>query len=312
MPQVPQPRSPPPPHPAAALVNAMSVDVEDYYQVSAFADTIRRDSWERYPSRVEDNTGRILALFEQAGIRATFFVLGCVAQRHPALIRRIVAGGHELASHGLDHIRVFEQTPREFRADITAARQRLEDTGGVAVAGYRAASFSINRATWWAFDELAGAGYRYSSSISPIRHDHYGVPDAPRFAFQPGAGTLWEIPVGTTTVLGQRLALGGGFFRLLPYWWSRLAVRALNRSERAAAVFYFHPWEIDPGQPRIATRSWRARLRHYINLAAMAGKLERLLTDFAWDRIDRLLPALIEAQPLPRPLPLPPSAGTRS
>lgn len=296
------------PRPVAAgrsrVVNAMSVDVEDYYQVSAFAGTITRADWPNYPSRVERNTDRILELFAEAKVRATFFMLGCIAERHPNLVRRIVEEGHELASHGLSHYRVFEQTPDEFREDVSRTKKILEDLGGVAVKGYRAASFSINRETWWAFDVLAETGYTYSSSINPIRHDHYGVPDADRFPFRPnGPGSdehgpgrarpdgfgLLEIPITTVELLGRRLPCGGGgYFRLFPYALWRQGLRRVNETEGRPAIFYFHPWEIDPEQPRITTAPRRSRLRHYVNLKGMEAKLRRALSDFAWSRVDEV------------------------
>lgn len=274
--------------PDAPVVNAMSVDVEDYFHASAFTDAAGREGWDGFPLRVADNTRRILDLFAEAGARATFFVLGWVAERDPELIRMIVAGGHELASHGFAHYRVAEQSPAEFRRDVTRTRLILEDLGGVPVRGYRAASFSISRATWWAFDELAEAGYGYSSSVSPIRHDHYGIPDAPRGPFSPGAGGLIEIPIGTLSLFGRRMSLGGGFFRLLPYGVCRRSLAATNAGEGRPAVFYFHPWEIDPGQPHLPALSWRARARHRVNLATMEAKIRRLVRDFRWDRIDRV------------------------
>jgi polysaccharide deacetylase family protein (PEP-CTERM system associated) len=276
------------------IVNAMSVDVEDYYQVSAFAGSVDRSRWDGFPSRVTANTRRILDLFAKVDVKATFFTLGCVAKRDPGLVRAIADAGHEVASHGWEHYRVGQQTPAEFRADVTRTRLLLEDQSGQAVTGYRAASFSIDRSTWWAFDELAEAGYHYSSSIHPIRHDHYGVPDAPRFPFTPsesGAGhrRLTEIPVGTIDLRGKRLSCaGGGFFRLLPYRWSSYAIGKVNRVERQPVTFYFHPWEIDPGQPRISPVPLRSRVRHYTNLSVMEAKLKRLLADFKWDRIDRV------------------------
>jgi polysaccharide deacetylase family protein (PEP-CTERM system associated) len=270
------------------VVNAMSVDVEDYYQVSAFAGSVDRAKWDSFPSRVEDSTKRTLDLFAEAGVRATFFTLGCVAERHKGLVRAISDAGHEVASHGWEHYRVGEQTPAEFRADVTRTKKVLEDLSGQEVKGYRAASFSINRKTWWAFDELAEAGYRYSSSIHPIVHDHYGVPDAPRFPFAPTEGhPLTEIPVGTLDLKGRRLSCaGGGFFRLLPYRWSSFAIGRVNQAERQPVTFYFHPWEIDPGQPRITPAPLRSRVRHYTNLGVMEAKLKRLLRQFRWDRVD--------------------------
>jgi polysaccharide deacetylase family protein (PEP-CTERM system associated) len=270
------------------VVNAMSVDVEDYYQVSAFAGTVDRAKWDSFPSRVEDSTKRTLDLFAEAGVQATFFTLGCVAERHKGLVRAISDAGHEVASHGWAHYRVGEQTPAEFRADVTRTKKLLEDLSGQEIKGYRAASFSIDRGTWWAFDELAEAGYRYSSSIHPIVHDHYGVPDAPRFPFAPvESNSLTEIPVGTLDLKGRRLSCaGGGFFRLLPYRWSSFAIGRINRAEHQPVTFYFHPWEIDPGQPRISPAPLRSRVRHYTNLGVMEAKLKRLLRQFRWDRVD--------------------------
>jgi polysaccharide deacetylase family protein (PEP-CTERM system associated) len=272
----------------APILNAMSVDVEDYYQVSGFAGTIPRAAWGRWPSRVEASTRRCLALFAERDVRATFFVLGCVAKAHPGLVREIVAGGHELASHGMAHHRVWELAPAAFRADVRDTRLLLEDIGGVPVRGYRAPSFSIDRRNWWAFDMLGEAGYAYSSSIHPIAHDHYGMPDAPRAPFRAGGGVL-EIPVGTVELAGRRLSCaGGGFFRLLPYAWSRWAIGRVNGAEGRPVTFYFHPWEIDPGQPRVPGLPARSRLRHYTGLGRMEAKLRQLLRDFAWGRVDEV------------------------
>ena len=277
---------------AARLVNAMSVDVEDYFQVSAFAGHIDRDDWERMPRRVERNTDRVLALFGDHGVRATFFVLGWVAERHPDLVRRIVAGGHELASHGYAHRRIGEQSPESFRDDVRRARLLLEDVSGVEVRGYRAPSFSVGTETLWAFEVLAEEGYRYSTSIYPIHHDHYGLPDAPRFQFRAGGGHgIREIPVTTLRLFGRNLPCGGGgYFRLLPYGLSRWAMRRVNRVEGQPCMFYFHPWEIDPGQPVQRGVSPKTRIRHYVNLRGMERKLNAVLADFEWDRIDRVFP----------------------
>lgn len=272
------------------MQNALSVDVEDWFQVGAFERTIRRADWDGLAHRVEGNTDAVLDLFAQAGVHATFFTLGWVAERYPALMRRIVAAGHEVASHGYDHARVFTFTPEQFRADLRKARTILEDASGQAVTGYRAPSFSIDPRTPWAHSVLADEGYQYSSSVAPIRHDHYGWPDSPRFAWKPVAGSgLVELPV-TTAKLGQRTlaAGGGGFFRLLPYGFSRWAIRQVNQEAGRPAIIYFHPWEIDPDQPRVAGAPLRSRLRHYSNLSAMAGKLRRLTRDFAWTRVDAL------------------------
>lgn len=270
--------------------NALSVDVEDWFQVGAFETVIDRKDWDSLDRRVEANTDACLALFETAGVKATFFTLGWVAERHPKLIRRIVEQGHELASHGWDHLRVFNMTPKAFAEDLSRSRKVLEDAGSVAVAGYRAPSFSIDKRTPWAHEALAHAGYSYSSSVAPIVHDHYGWPDAPRFSFNPVKGSdLLELPVTTAKFAGRTLAAGGGgFFRLLPYQFSRWAVRQVN-SEKQPAIIYFHPWEIDPDQPRVANAPLRSKLRHYPNLGVMAAKLKRLMGDFEWGRVDAVV-----------------------
>lgn len=267
-------------------VNAMSVDVEDYFQVSAFERAIHRDDWERWPRRVESNTDRVLASFDRQGVKATFFMLGWVAERHPALVRRIVAEGHELASHGWSHVRVIHQVPEEFRQDVDRTKKLLEDMAGRAVKGYRAASYSIGRTNLWALDVLREAGYRYSSSVFPIRHDLYGMPDAPRFAFHPGDDDFVEIPLTTVHLARRRLpCAGGGWFRFFPYEFTRWAIRRVNTQDGEPAVFYFHPWEIDTGQPRPAGLSARSRFRHYHNLHRTEGRLDRLLRDFRWGRV---------------------------
>ena len=271
--------------------NALSVDVEDWFQVGAFERVIDRVDWDRLPTRVERNSDAVLALFAEAQVKATFFTLGWVAERNPALIRRIVAAGHEIASHGWDHARVFTMDPATFRADLKRARATIEDAAGVAVTGYRAPSFSIDARTPWAHRVLAEEGYAYSSSVAPVVHDHYGWPEAPRFAFRPLPGeALVELPVTTVRFAGRTLAAGGGgFFRLLPYRFSRWAIGRVNAVEQRPAVFYFHPWEIDPGQPRVAGAPWRSRLRHYSRLSAMEGKLRRLLGKFEWGRVDAVI-----------------------
>lgn len=283
-------------HPAHTVVNGLSVDVEDWFQVGAFEGVIDRDSWESLSDRVERNCDAILQMFADADVKATFFTLGWVAQRHPALLRRIVEQGHELASHGWDHARVFTMDKAGFAADIERARKVLEDASGSRVTGYRAPSFSIDARTPWAYSVLAEQGYAYSSSVAPITHDHYGWRDAPRFAFRPLPwADLIEIPVTTAHFAGKRLAAGGGgFFRVLPYAFSRWAIRQVNTRDRRPAVFYFHPWEIDPAQPRVSGAPLRSKLRHYTNLDVMAEKLEQLVREFAWGRMDVL--ALREAQ----------------
>ena len=279
---------PVPPPVAAPVTNGLSVDVEDWFQVGAFENVIARGEWDCLKTRVEDNVYRILDLFAEADVKATFFTLGWVAKRHPAMMRRIADAGHEVASHGYDHARVFTFDRKAFAEDIRKARSVLEDTSGTRVTGYRAPSFSIDHRTPWAFAELASQGYAYSSSVAPVAHDHYGWPDAPRFAFRPLPWSdLVELPV-TTAMLGARrvAAGGGGFFRVLPYGFSRWAIRQVNRREGRPAVFYFHPWEIDPAQPRVAHAPIRSRLRHYTGLAQMAGKLRGLVHEFRWGRMD--------------------------
>jgi len=275
------------------MKNALSVDVEDWFQVGAFENVIARDAWETLPARVERNTDRVLALFETAGVKATFFTLGWVAERHPALLRRIAAAGHEIASHGWDHKRVFTLTEAGFRADLDRARKAIEEACGLTPTGYRAPSFSIDARTPWAHRVLAEAGYAYSSSVAPIAHDHYGWPGSPRFAWRPLPGSaLIELPVTTVALAGRRFAAGGGgFFRLLPYRFSSWAIGRVNQSEGRPAVFYFHPWEVDPGQPRVADAPVRSKLRHYTNLDAMEAKLVKLLRDHRWGRTDEVAAA---------------------
>jgi polysaccharide deacetylase family protein (PEP-CTERM system associated) len=276
----------------AAVRNAMTIDVEDYFQVSAFAPHISRESWPQRECRVEGNIDRILAILEAGNAKGTFFTLGWIAERYPDMVRRIVAGGHELASHGYGHLRASDQSREQFMDDITSSKKILEAVAvaGQQVQGYRAPSFSIGPGNLWALDALQEAGYRYSSSIYPIAHDHYGMPDAPRFAFHPnGAGGLLEVPI-TTVRIGQRNlpAGGGGYFRLLPYALSRGLMRRVNRQDGQPAIFYCHPWELDPGQPRLQGVGLKTRFRHYVNLHRMEARVRALTRDFAWDRMDRI------------------------
>ena len=273
--------------------NALSVDVEDWFQVGAFEDVIDRADWDSLELRVEGNTDRLLSLFDEAGVKATFFVLGWIAERRPALVRRIVSGGHEVASHGWAHDRVFRFDAKSFLQDIDRARKILEDAGGAAVSGCRAPSFSIDGRTPWAHEILSRQGYRYSSSVAPVVHDHYGWPEAPRFAYRPVAGEDFvELPVTTARLAGRTLAAGGGgFLRILPYRFSRWALRQANALGQPG-ILYFHPWEIDPGQPRVRDARLRSRLRHYTNLAGMEAKLSRLLRDFEWTRVDAVAEAV--------------------
>lgn len=267
----------------------MSVDVEEHFQVSAFESKIEREHWQNIPSRVEYNSDRILGMFKDYDVKATFFVLGWIAERHPNLIRRIHDAGHEIASHGFSHIRATKQTREEFSRDVDRTKKLLEDICGKDVNGFRAASFSIGAQNLWALDVLQEVGYRYSSSIYPIHHDLYGMPNAPRFPFNRGKGSLVEIPVSTVRLFNKNLPCGGGgYFRLLPYAYSSWALRQLSQCERQPAVFYFHPWEIDPEQPRPRGLGLKARVRHYTNLGRMESRLKRLLSDFQWGRFDHI------------------------
>jgi polysaccharide deacetylase family protein (PEP-CTERM system associated) len=269
-----------------AITNALTVDVEDYFQVSAMAPYIARSEWDTRECRVEANVDRILALLARHRTHATFFTLGWVAERYPQLVRRIVDGGHELASHGHGHERASDLSRAAFTQDIVRAKHLLEDVGGVAVQGYRAPSFSIGHGNLWAFDCLLETGHRYSSSIYPIQHDHYGMPDAPRFAHAVRDGLL-EVPV-TTVRLGDRNlpSSGGGWFRLFPYALTRWMIQRVNQQDGAAAIFYFHPWEIDHGQPRIPGINLKTRFRHYVNISRTEQRLDALLRDFRWGRMD--------------------------
>lgn len=276
--------------------NALTVDVEDYFQVSALAPCIPRDSWDTRECRIERNLDRILALFDRHGARATFFTLGWIAERYPHAIRCIVDAGHELASHGYGHERVTDLTPAAFRTDIERAQRILEDLAGAPVRGYRAPSFSIGEGNLWALEVLREAGLEYSSSIYPVRHDHYGMPHAPRHPHRPLSTGVLELPPATLRMGGRNLpAAGGGYFRLLPYALSRRALRRIAAVDAMAAVFYFHPWEIDPDQPRVPGLGARSRFRHYVNLHRMESRLERLLRDFRWDRMDRVFAAELAA-----------------
>ena len=278
-------------------VNAMTVDVEDYFQVSAFEGKIRRADWDTLPCRVENNTDRVLALFNRFNVHATFFTLGWVAERFPELVRRIVDAGHEIGSHGMEHIRATDQNRAEFRSDLERSKKLLEEVSGTPVRGYRAASFSIVEKNFWALEEVQAAGYQYSSSVNPVRHDLYGFHNAPRFPFRVPDQHLLEVPITTMRVGGFNLPCGGGgYFRLLPYAYFRWGISAFNRVQGRSAVFYFHPWEIDPEQPRQTGLKAMTRLRHYTNLDRMESRLVRLLGDFAWDRMDRLfLESAVEA-----------------
>ena len=269
-------------------LNALTIDVEDYFQVSALAPYVSRSHWDSTPCRIERNMDIVLSLLRDKSAKATFFTLGWIAERYPALIHRIASEGHEVASHGYGHHRVTDQSVEAFSSDIKLAKQLLEDVSGQEIKGYRAPSFSIGTKNLWAFDCIAQAGYRYSSSVYPVRHDHYGMPDAPRFAFQSRPG-LMEVPVTTSRVLNANVpAGGGGYFRLMPYSVSRWLIRRVNQRDKRSAVFYFHPWELDSAQPRVSGIDAKTRFRHYLNLHQTEGRLRRLLSDFKWDRVDRV------------------------
>lgn len=271
-----------------SITNALTIDVEDYFQVSAFAPYIERSEWDLRECRVERNVERILALLQENNTQATFFTLGWIAERYPTLVRRIVDGGHELASHGYGHERVSDLSEVAFFNDVHHAKALLEDIAGARVQGYRAPSFSIGAGNLWALDTLQRAGYRYSSSIYPIRHDHYGMPDAPRFAHQVRDGLI-EVPPTTLRMFNRNLpSSGGGYFRLLPYALSRWMLREVHRQDRAPAVFYFHPWELDVGQPRVQGIGFKTRFRHYVNIGRMEQRLGHLLRDFHWGRMDNI------------------------
>jgi len=273
---------------AAPITNALTIDVEDYFQVSAFAAHIDRTGWDGCECRVERNVDRILELLDGQEVKATFFTLGWVAERFPGVVRRIVAGGHELASHGYGHERVSDLSVRAFEQDVRHAKGLLEDISGLAVQGYRAPSFSIGAGSAWAHDVLVQTGHRYSSSVYPVRHDHYGSPDAPRFAHAVRDGLL-ELPPTTARLFRRNLpASGGGYFRLLPYSMSSWLLRHVNQQDRQPAIFYFHPWEIDAGQPRVPGVGVKTRFRHYVNIARTEQRLGRLLQDFRWGRMDQI------------------------
>jgi polysaccharide deacetylase family protein (PEP-CTERM system associated) len=282
----------------APVVNAMSVDVEDYFHVSVFDGVVPRSQWAQMESRVCANTTRLLDLFGEFNVRSTFFVLGWVAERYPHLVKTIAERGHEIASHGYAHRLIYDQTPAAFREDVRKAKRLLEDASGCAVSGYRAPSYSITPRSLWALDILIEEGYRYDSSIFPIRHDRYGIPVSPRgpFPIEREGGTLMEVP-GSTIRLGPlNLPIaGGGYFRLLPYAWTRWGIARLNAVERAAAVFYIHPWEIDPDQPRLQTGRL-GRFRHYRNLDQTEWRLRALLSEFKFGTVASLLRTNVSAK----------------
>jgi polysaccharide deacetylase family protein (PEP-CTERM system associated) len=287
--------------PASGVVNAMTIDVEDYFHVSVFDGLVPRARWDQMESRVVANTDWLLTLFNEFSVRATFFVLGWVGERHADLVRRIAGAGHEVASHGYAHRLIYDQTPSAFREDVRRAKGLLEERSGRRVAGYRAPSYSITPRSLWALDILVEEGYEYDSSIFPIRHDRYGIPVSERrpYVIHRQAGTLVEVP-GSTTRLGPvNLPIaGGGYFRLLPYGWTRWGISRVNQREQRPAVFYLHPWEIDPGQPRLEAGRL-GRLRHYRNLALTGTRLRQLLTDFRFGPVEDIVADVKAAVPVP-------------
>jgi polysaccharide deacetylase family protein (PEP-CTERM system associated) len=284
------------------LINAFTIDVEDYFQVSALAKGVPRDTWDQRELRVERNTERLLSMLDEHGVRGTFFVLGWVADRVPSLVKRIAAAGHEVACHGYSHELIYRQTPEVFREETVRAKRLLEDAIGARVIGYRAASFSITQQSRWALDILAELDFLYDSSIFPIQHDRYGIPGAsvdPGKIEAPSGRTLVEFPMSTAGLLGMRLPVsGGGYFRLLPYWVTRTGLRSIN-ARGAPFTFYLHPWEIDAGQPRVPGISMLSRIRHYTNLSRCEGRLRRVLAEFRFSSMREVLTAqgLLQATP---------------
>ncbi len=269
------------------ITNALTIDVEDYFQVSAFEKHIDKKSWGNFSCRVEKNVQSILQILDDNQTKATFFTLGWVAEKFPALVKDISSQGHEIASHGMSHIRVTSQTQQEFMRDVQNSKKILEDISGYEIRGYRAASFSINNDNLWALETLLETGHIYSSSIYPVRHDLYGIPDAPRFPFRLRANCVLEIPISTVKLFGRNIPCGGGgYFRLYPYMLQRRAIEAVNKNDGKPFIFYFHPWEVDPDQPKINNLNFKTRFRHYLNLNKMENRLRKLITDFNWSRVD--------------------------
>ena len=272
-----------------SLQNAMTVDVEDYFQVSAFEQIVNRNDWETIPCRIPQNMDKILHMFADRQVKSTFFILGWVAERFPEVVKDIVSQGHEVASHGWSHVRVPNSNPADFFADISKTRKLLQDISGQDVVGYRAASYSVTKNTLWAYDQLAQAGYQYSSSIFPIRHDLYGIPDAPRTPFMIAETGTLEIPLTTVKLFGRNFPCsGGGWFRLMPYLLFKAGLNRVNNNDRLPGIFYFHPWEVDPDQPRQQNLPAKTAFRHYLNLDRMATRLDRLLKDFDWNTMQQV------------------------
>ena len=267
-------------------VNYLTIDVEDYFQVAAFEKVIQPATWENYPSRVEQNTTRILDLLDTYGVKGTFFIVGWTAERFPGLVKEIVTRGHEIGCHSYQHQKIYNQTPEEFRRDTQKAKDILEQASGQPVVGYRAPTYSITKKSLWAFDILQELGFKWDSSIFPIRHDNYGIPDAPRFAYKMPNHNLIEYPISTALLWGRKIPVaGGGYFRILPYWFTKMALKKINQQEQQPFVFYLHPWEADPDQPRVSHAGWKSRFRHYHNLGKTEERLHRLLKEFRFGPI---------------------------
>lgn len=282
------------------VTNALTIDVEDYFQVSAFENNIDRKTWDSLEHRVSRNMDKIFEIFSQANVKSTFFILGWVAERYPDIVKKIIENGHELASHGYGHQRVSDLTRVQFTQDVTHAKNILEDISGHEIKGYRAPSYSIGKKNIWALEVLAETGHQYSSSIYPIQHDHYGYPEAPRFVFKDTKTGLIEIPI-TTVQLFSRLfpAGGGGFFRFYPYFLSKWALNRVNKTDGQAAVFYLHPWELDPDQPRQKNISRKSNFRHYLNLSKTESRLRQLLSDFEWSSMSEVFIGNLEVKDYP-------------
>jgi len=276
----------------ATMLNALTIDVEDYFMVSAFADKVKFEDWHTFESRVEGNTCRILDLLDEYGVKATFFVLGWVAERYPKLIKDIQKRGHELACHGYNHRLVYDLSYDEFRKDTRKAKKIIEDVAGEPVIGYRATSYSITKESFWALDILIEEGFKYDSSIFPIIHDRYGIKDFSRFPVKVnlnGAGGILEFPLSTIRLFNSNFPIaGGGYFRLFPYIFFKKGIKRLNNHEKQPAIFYFHPWEIDPEQP-VQNVGWKTRFRHYTNLHKTEDRFKRLLSDFRWGRVSDVI-----------------------
>ena len=268
------------------IKNYLTIDVEDYYQVAAFDNIVKVDAWDEYESRVDANTRRVLALLARHQVKATFFVMGWIAERHPELVKEIQRQGHEIGCHSYCHRKIYQLTPDEFREDTIRAKAIIEDITGVPVKGYRAPSYSITKKSLWALDILEELGFTYDSSIFPIHHDNYGIPDAPRFEYKLPKHKMMEYPLSTSLFFGQKIPVaGGGYFRLFPYWFTKMALKKINHREKKPFIFYFHPWELDPGQPRMTNAKLLSRFRHYNNLGKTANRLTSLLEDFSFGPI---------------------------